>query len=63
MSNDLKSQFPGQVAVQGVDYGALLSTNFLPGGADPAGIREMRTILDDINTQCPDSIVVAGGYS
>lgn len=63
LANNLKDAFPGRVAVQGVDYGALLSTNFLPGGTDPASIREMRTILDDAMTQCPDSVIVTGGYS
>ncbi|KEY64790.1 hypothetical protein S7711_08069 [Stachybotrys chartarum IBT 7711] len=51
------------VAVQGVDYGALLSTNFLPGGADPAGIREMKSLIATANSDCPDSMLVVGGYS
>lgn len=63
MANRLKSAFSGQVAVQGVDYAAALSTNFLPGGADPDGIKEMETILGNIATKCPNAIVVTGGYS
>lgn len=63
VANNLKSAFPGKVAVQGVDYAALLSTNFLPGGADPAGISEMEDILGDIASKCPNAIVVTGGYS
>lgn len=63
VANNLKDAFPNRVAVQGVDYAALLSTNFLPGGADPAGIREMQSILSDAMTQCPDSVIVTGGYS
>jgi cutinase len=63
VANNLKDAFPGRVAVQGVDYAAALSTNFLPGGADPAGIREMASILGDAMTQCPDSVIVTGGYS
>ncbi|KAK6725334.1 hypothetical protein SNK04_004139 [Fusarium graminearum] len=63
VANNLKDAFPGQVAVQGVDYAALLSTNFVPGGADPVGIREMESILSDAMSQCPDSVIVTGGYS
>lgn len=59
----LKDAFgASRVAVEGVDYAALLSTNALPGGADPAGIREMEGLLDDAARRCPDSIIVAGGY-
>jgi cutinase len=63
VANGLKDAFPGKVAVQGVDYAALLSTNFVPGGADPLGIREMKSILNDAMSQCPDSVIVTGGYS
>lgn len=50
------------VATEGVDYAALLSTNLLPGGADPAGIAEMVELFNQAATQCPDSKIVAGGY-
>ncbi|CAI4212698.1 unnamed protein product [Parascedosporium putredinis] len=63
VANNLKSQFPGKVHVQGVDYAALLSTNFLPGGADLDGIREMKSIIGDITSKCPNAIIVTGGYS
>ncbi|KAH8663204.1 cutinase [Ilyonectria robusta] len=63
VADNLKEEFPGQVAVQGVDYAALLSTNFLPGGTDDEGIDEMKSLLSDSMSQCPDSIIVAGGYS
>ncbi|PVH72405.1 carbohydrate esterase family 5 protein [Cadophora sp. DSE1049] len=60
----LKSAFGGNsVAVEGIDYAAALSTNFLPGGADPAGIREMRDLFVDAAAKCPNSILVGGGYS
>ncbi|KAL0931553.1 cutinase precursor [Colletotrichum truncatum] len=62
VANRLKKAF-SSVAVQGVDYGARLDTNFLPGGADPAGISEMESILKNIASKCPQSIVVTGGYS
>ncbi|KAH8600989.1 cutinase [Bisporella sp. PMI_857] len=51
------------VAIEGVDYAAALNTNFLPGGADPAGIAEMKDLLTTAASQCPDSVLVAGGYS
>lgn len=63
VANNLKATFPGKVAVQGVDYAALLSTNFLPGGADLAGIREMKSLLNAATNRCPNSIIVTGGYS
>jgi len=51
------------VAVEGIDYAALLSTNFNIGGADFAGIREMEDLLDRAAARCPTSQIVVGGYS
>ncbi|KAK2812220.1 hypothetical protein FQN50_001578 [Emmonsiellopsis sp. PD_5] len=51
------------VAVQGVDYRAGLETNFLPNGADPLGIRDMKEKLSETVSKCPETIIVAGGYS
>ena len=63
-ANGLKQNFGGDaVAVEGIDYGALLSTNFLRGGADPAGIREMKDLIGQVTSKCPDSKLVVGGYS
>jgi cutinase len=59
-ANGLKSAL-GNVAVEGVDYGALLSTNFLPGGADPAGIRTMAGLINKAAADCPDSTLLVGG--
>ncbi|KAJ6258233.1 Cutinase [Drechslerella dactyloides] len=62
--NALKTALgPTKVAVEGVDYGALLGTNLLPGGADFPGIAIMRKLFEDAASKCPDSIIVAGGYS
>ncbi|KAK6531870.1 hypothetical protein TWF694_003035 [Orbilia ellipsospora] len=62
--NELKKVFgENTVAVQGIDYGALLSTNLLPGGADFPGIGIMRSLLKDAASKCPKSIIVVGGYS
>ena len=59
----LKRAFGGNnVAVEGIDYAAALSTNFLPGGADPAGIREMRDLFVDASAKCPNAVLVGGGY-
>ncbi|KAH8199711.1 hypothetical protein TruAng_006119 [Truncatella angustata] len=64
VSNGLKAKFGAtKVATEGVDYAALLSTNFLPGGADPVGIALMSQLLTQAATQCPNSKIVAGGYS
>ncbi|KAI1877518.1 hypothetical protein JX265_003526 [Neoarthrinium moseri] len=63
-SNGLKEALGAdKVATEGVDYGALLSTNFLPGGADLAGIATMKGIINDAASQCPDSNILVGGYS
>ncbi|KAF3910417.1 Cutinase [Dactylellina cionopaga] len=62
--NGLKNAFGAtRVAVEGIDYGALLSTNFNPGGADYAGIAEMRALFNDAASKCPTSILVGAGYS
>jgi len=63
-ANGLKSNFGANaVAVEGIEYGARVATNLLPGGADPAGIREMQRLIQQAVTQCPDSKLVVGGYS
>lgn len=60
----LKENFGAEnVAVEGIDYAAGLSTNFLPGGADPAGISEMVDLIGQVASDCPDSKLVVGGYS
>ncbi|PBP15383.1 hypothetical protein BUE80_DR013880, partial [Diplocarpon rosae] len=51
-----------QVAVEGIDYAAAIRTNLLPGGADPAGVTEMRNLLVDAASKCPNSALLAGGY-
>ncbi|ETN39023.1 uncharacterized protein HMPREF1541_07065 [Cyphellophora europaea CBS 101466] len=51
------------VAIQGIDYPALVSTNLLPGGADLGGIREMASLLTQAANDCPNSSILAGGYS
>jgi cutinase len=63
-ANGLKDVFgSARVAVQGIEYDAALSTNFLPGGADPEGIDEMKQLIAQATSQCPDSALVVGGYS
>lgn len=63
VSDGLKRNFgANNVATEGVNYAALLSTNFLPGGADPAGIALMANLLNRAATECPNSKIVAGGY-
>ncbi|KAK9770179.1 putative Cutinase [Seiridium cardinale] len=64
VANGLKSSLgDADVAAQGVDYAAALETNFLPGGADPAGIATMVSLLNQAASQCPDAKIVIGGYS
>lgn len=60
----LKDNFGADsVAVEGIDYAAALDTNFLPGGADPAGISEMVDLIGQVASKCPASKLVVGGYS
>lgn len=51
------------VATEGLDYAASIGTNVLPGGTDRASTRLMQDILNAMASQCPDSVIVAGGYS
>ncbi|ROT41149.1 cutinase-2 [Sodiomyces alkalinus F11] len=63
-ANSLKANFGAEnVAVEGIEYAAALSTNALPGGADPRGVREMERLIARANAECPDSLLVVGGYS
>jgi len=64
LSNGLKTYFGAEnVATQGVNYLALIETNFYPGGAPPYGIYEMQVLLATAAIYCPQSKIVAAGYS
>ncbi|KAK5056832.1 hypothetical protein LTR84_012364 [Exophiala bonariae] len=64
LANGLKDALgDANVAVQGIDYPAALAGNFVRGGADPGGIQTMADLLTQAATQCPDSKLVASGYS
>lgn len=53
----------GNVAVQGVPYTAQLLTNLILGGTDPLSISIATKVFNQAHSQCPKSIIVAGGYS
>jgi cutinase len=61
----LESGLPrGQsLTTQGVDYAALLSTNYLPGGTDTRSENEMKSMLRLAHTKCPNAKILVGGYS
>ncbi|KAM7194411.1 cutinase domain containing protein [Naviculisporaceae sp. PSN 640] len=64
LSNGLKTYFgAANVATQGVNYQALVETNFFPGGGPPYPIYEMQTLLTTAALYCPQSKIVAAGYS
>lgn len=62
----LKREFrDSEVICQGVggDYRASITTNALPRGTTPGAIREAIGLFELADRQCPDSVIVAGGYS
>lgn len=64
LARELDRRLPlGQrLTVQGVNYAALLSTNYLPGGTDLVSENEMKQMLRLANTKCPQATIVVGGY-
>jgi cutinase len=51
-----------ELTVQGVNYAALLSTNYLPGGTDLISENEMKSMLRLASTKCPRAQIVVAGY-
>ncbi|KAI0023702.1 cutinase-domain-containing protein [Xylariomycetidae sp. FL0641] len=63
MSDGLKAAFGVRnVVTQGVDYWGFVETNYWPGGAPPWGIYDMQIFLSAA-AACPNSKIVASGYS
>jgi cutinase len=61
----LKKAYSDDVACQGVGgaYSASVGTNALPGGTTPGAWNEAISIFEKAASQCPDTIIVAAGYS
>lgn len=63
-SDGLKKAFGANaVATEGIDYAASIGTNAIPGGTDAASKRLMQNTLNSMAQKCPNSVIVAGGYS
>ncbi|KAM0699386.1 hypothetical protein Q7P36_001433 [Cladosporium allicinum] len=61
----LKKAYNDDVACQGVGgaYKASVGSNALPGGTTAGSYNEAISIFEDAAQKCPDTIIVAAGYS
>ncbi|CAI6340715.1 unnamed protein product [Periconia digitata] len=63
LGDELRKEYGRDLQIEGIDYAALTSTNFLPGGTDLVSEVMMRNTLNDVHSRCPDAVMLVGGYS
>ncbi|TGZ78163.1 cutinase precursor [Ascodesmis nigricans] len=59
----LRIRYPGNFAMQGIDYPAALADNFLPRGTTAQAISDTVNMITRVANDCPNAKIFAGGYS
>jgi len=61
LANALTKEYGNDISVQGVNYDAGWMTNYI--GGDPKGWAEFERLFKLADSKCPNTIIIASGYS